>query len=317
MSDTPKVDYESPWKEALARYLPDALALFFPAVAAQIDWSRGYTLLDKELQQVTRDAQLGRRLADVLVQVWRLDGEEAWVLVHIEVQSQPERDFARRMYVYHYRIYDHHERPIMSIAVLADERPDWRPDRFTEELWGCTIEMRYPVVKLLDWRDREAEMEGSDNPFAVVVQAHLAAQATQDATDRRAQAKIRLIRGLQRRGYERGQVLELLRLIDWLVALPVEHERLVERELEHGEEEQGMAYVTSWERIGEERGEVKGLVQGLAVALDLKFGAAGIALVPELEQITDPEVLQRVAARIKTAASIDDLRQVYQTHERS
>lgn len=66
---TPVADYDSPWKEALSRDLPEALALFFPAVYAEIDWSRGYTLLDKELQQVTRDADLGRRLADTLVQV--------------------------------------------------------------------------------------------------------------------------------------------------------------------------------------------------------------------------------------------------------
>ena len=47
MNALPSSDYDSPWKEALARYLPDALALFFPAVHAQIDWSRGYTMLDK------------------------------------------------------------------------------------------------------------------------------------------------------------------------------------------------------------------------------------------------------------------------------
>ena len=70
----PTADYNSPYKEALAHYLPDMFALFFPDVHAQIDWSRGYVLLDKELQQVTRDADLGRRLADALVQVWGLSG---------------------------------------------------------------------------------------------------------------------------------------------------------------------------------------------------------------------------------------------------
>ena len=50
---------------------------------------------------------------------------------------------------------------------------------------------------------------------------------------------------------------------------------------------------------------------GLAVALELKFGANGVALLPELRQITDPGVLRRVAERIKTATSVDDLRQVY------
>lgn len=311
MTTNPSADFDSPWKEALAHYLPEALELFLPHVAAEIDWQRGYTLLDKELQQVTRDADLGRRLADTLVQVWRRDGTEAWVLIHIEVQGQPERDFAQRMYVYNYRIYDRYERPILSIAVLADEQPDWRPDRFTQDLWGCTIEMRYPVIKLLDWREREAELAASRNPFAVVVQAHLAAQVTRDAVEARSQAKIGLIRGLYSRGYERSQILELLRLIDWLVALPEAQEQLVDREIERIEEEQRMAYVTSWER----RGQAKGLLDGLAVALDLKFGAAGTALLPELEQITDPEVLRRVAERIKTAASVEDLRQVYRSDD--
>ena len=178
-------------------------------------------------------------------------------------------------------------------------------------VWGCTIEMRYPVVKLLDWHDREAELAASTNPFAVVVQAHLVAQATRDAVEARSQAKIRLIRGLYARGYERAQVLELLRLIDWLVALPAEQERIVAQELERSEEEQKMPYVTSWERIA----RAEGLLDGLAVALELKFGTAGVALLPELRQIADPEVLQQVAERIKTATSVDDLRQVYKTSD--
>ena len=55
---TPTADYDSPWKEALAKYLPDAFALFFPDVHSEIDWSREYLPLDTELQQVTRDADL-------------------------------------------------------------------------------------------------------------------------------------------------------------------------------------------------------------------------------------------------------------------
>ena len=43
-------DYDSPWKEALERYLPDFLPLLFPEAHAGIDWSNGYEFLDKELQ---------------------------------------------------------------------------------------------------------------------------------------------------------------------------------------------------------------------------------------------------------------------------
>ena len=54
-------DYDSPWKEALDHYLQPFMAFFFPQVHADIDWSRGYETLDKELQKIMRQAQLGRR----------------------------------------------------------------------------------------------------------------------------------------------------------------------------------------------------------------------------------------------------------------
>jgi hypothetical protein len=37
------------------------------------------------------------------------------------------------------------------------------------------VAFQYPVAKLADWRDRRAELEASDDPFATVVLAHLAA----------------------------------------------------------------------------------------------------------------------------------------------
>ena len=64
-------DYDSPWKEALERYFPQFLAFLFPQIHAEIDWGRGWEFLDKELQQVVRDAELGRRLVDKLVKVWQ------------------------------------------------------------------------------------------------------------------------------------------------------------------------------------------------------------------------------------------------------
>ena len=54
-------DDDSPWKTILERYFSDFLAFFFPEAHAGIDWTHGYTLLDKELQKVVRDAKLGRR----------------------------------------------------------------------------------------------------------------------------------------------------------------------------------------------------------------------------------------------------------------
>ena len=78
---SPRVsEFDSPWKEALERFLPQFLEFFFRRVFEGVDWSRGYESLDKELQQIVREAELGLRLADKLFKVFRLGGEEAWVL---------------------------------------------------------------------------------------------------------------------------------------------------------------------------------------------------------------------------------------------
>ena len=89
-------------------------------------------------------------------------------MVHVEVQGQEEADFGRRMYVYNYRLFDRYNRTVVSLAVLADERAGWRPDRFGYSLWGCTVGFQFPVVKLLDYAADEAALEVNANPFAAV-----------------------------------------------------------------------------------------------------------------------------------------------------
>lgn len=227
---------------------------------------------------------------------------DAWVLIHIEVQGTPEQDFARRMFVYYYRIFDRYERPLMSVAILGDEQPEWRPDRFEQELWGCTVGMRYPMVKLLDWRAREDGLAASANPFAVVVRAYLAAQVTRGAVDERQQAKIGLIRGLYERGYGREQILELFRLIDWLLALPQDREDHVWHEIVRIEEDRKMPYITSIERIGIREGQ-RDVLQRLIRA---RFGQVPETIATQLAE-ADQETLERFADRLATASSLDDL----------
>ena len=58
MSDQP--DYDSPWKDILERFFIDFVRFFFPDVHAGIDWEKEYIFMDKELQQLVRDSEIGR-----------------------------------------------------------------------------------------------------------------------------------------------------------------------------------------------------------------------------------------------------------------
>jgi hypothetical protein len=304
-------EQDSPWKEALERYLPSFLALYFPAAYADIDWSRNYEWLNTELRQVVRDAELGKRLADVLVKVWRKDGQESWLLIHIEIQGSPEVDFAQRLFVYHYRIYDRYNRQVVTLVVLADDRPNWRPDRFAYDLWGCSMDFRFPSIKLLDFVGREAILEASDNPFALVTRAHLATMQTRQDEASRHAWKIRLVRELYERGLSRNDVLQLFRLIDWMMDLPEVLGKLFDREVEQIEQERQMPYVTSVERRAKQEGRVEGRAEGqvemLLRALERKYGVA----VPEnvttrIRATTDPAMLQQWLDWVFETASIEE-----------
>jgi hypothetical protein len=148
--EAPGVDYDSPWKEAIDRYFEPCPAFFFPEAHAEIDWGRGYEMLDKELQPIVRRAEHGRRYVDKLVKVWLKSGEEQWLLIHIEVQAWKEGDFPRRMFVYNHRIFDRYDREVISLAILIDDDPAWRPSRFEYGRWGFRTSMVFPIVKLLD-----------------------------------------------------------------------------------------------------------------------------------------------------------------------
>ena len=73
------------------------------------------------------------------------------------------------MFVYNYRIFDRYKRPVASLAILTDDRPSWRPDRYGYAIWGCEMGLRFPVAKLTDYAKRWPELEQSDNPFASAV----------------------------------------------------------------------------------------------------------------------------------------------------
>lgn len=323
-------DYDSPWKETLERYLPSFLAFFFPESHADIDWGRGYDSLDAELQQVAREGELGKRLADKLFRVWRGDGKETWVLIHIEVQNQPDSEFAERMFVYNYRLYDRFRRPVVSMAVLGDERVKWRPNMYGYALWGCKVQLEFPLVKLLDYGADLSALETMSNPFGVVVLAHLQTLATRQDFESRKSWKLRVAKRLLETGREAETIRQLFRVIDWMMVLPSELEKAFRDELRQYEEETKMPYITSIERLameegrqegrqegrlegrqeGRQEGKAIGLSEGIALALEIKFDEAGRALQPALEKIHDLARLRSIYDAIRSGATLAHIREM-------
>lgn len=305
-----RADYDNPWKEALSLYFQPFMAFFFPEIEASINWTRGYEFLDKEFQQVVRDAEIGRREADKLVKVWRGDGAQVWVLIHVEIQSQAKSDFAERMYVYNNRIFDLYRRSVVSLAVLADDQDSWRPDRYTYDLWGCRVELRFPTVKLLDYQGRRDILEQDNNPFAVIVAAHLTTQQTNQDSSLRYQGKLRIAKSLYQRGYSRQDILELFRLIDWMMSLPESVESDFKEEIRRFEEDLQMPYITSIERLARQEGVLQKGREDVIEVLEVRFSELPLDLVESINQIEDLELLKTLHRQAITIGSLAEFQAI-------
>jgi hypothetical protein len=68
-----------------------------------------------------------------------------------------------------------------------------------------------------------------------------------------------------------------------------------------------MPYMTGFERLA----RMEELWAGIDLGLEVKFGAEGLRLMPEVKEITDIEVLRAIRQAIRTAASPEELRQAW------
>jgi hypothetical protein len=307
-----RADLDSPWKDILRSYFPQAIAFFFPQTSALIDWSKPHEFLDKEFQQVSQDAELGRRYADQLVKVWLKQGQQLWLLLHVEVQSQSEPVFEERMFTYSIRIFDQFRQVPISLAILCDESLSWRPHKYEASYPDTSLSFRFGTVKLLDWRDRLDELESSTNPFATVVMTHLKVIETKQNVEQRKVWKFALARTLYEKGYQRQEILDLYRFIDWVMILPEPLEREFWHELQAFEEERKVTYVTNAERFGFERGIEQGVTQE-ARSFVLRLLARRIGmLAPNIESqiatlsISQLESLGEALLDFSTAADLDE-----------
>jgi hypothetical protein len=269
-------------------------------------------MLDKELQPIVRRGEHGRQFVDKLVKVWLSDGQEKWLLIHVEVQGSRESEFPERMCVYNHRLFDRYRREVISLAILTDDDPSWRPGRFEYGRWDFRASIEFPVVKLLDYAPKYEPLEADPNPFAVVVLAQLRAMETRRSPSDRRAWKVRLVKGLYQRGMDAEDVRRLLDFIDWVMELPEPLEESFWGEIEAFRRENRMRFINVFER----HALCEGLLEGIEVALEMKFHAEGLEQMPELRQIHDHEVLRKVLGKIKTADSPAALRRYWKRARR-
>ncbi len=226
--------YDGPWKNALDAFLPSMMEMLFPATFAAIDWSRPVVPLNSELHHlVPAEEHAPGRRADAL---YSGGAPRRRRLVDHRARGDPvppDPALARRMFVYAYRAFEKYDLEVFGFAVLGDLKPDL-PVRApmsgsSPANTGWSTTSRWPSCSTS--ATGRPSSRRSENPFAMVILAHLYTKWTHGDQDRRRSFKLRLARLLFQRQFSREQIHQLFRIIDWMMRLGPEQDIIFRREV--------------------------------------------------------------------------------------
>jgi len=225
------------------------------------------------------------------------DGDEQWILLHLEIQTSYEEDFAERLALYNSGLFWIFKQRVVTLAVLADLREGWLPDEDRFQLADFESRTRFPVCKLID-RLRTDWQDDYSLPVQVA-RAQIEALRTAGDPEGRYRAKWQLVRKLYEMGWSAEQVRELFTLIDWMMHLRVDLEQRFKQELDQLEESLQMPYVTSVERIAK--------AEGTAVVLLKQLGKRWGLMPEEVQQHIRCLTFDQLAALGEALLDFDSL----------
>lgn len=158
-------------KSAFEESFPDLLRFYYPDADEVFDIKKGFAFLDKELAELFPEPQQqgGNRFVDMLVKTHLKTGGEEWILIHIEIQGDNDKNFTHRMLQYWYRIYDRYRVDVTALVVFTGSKRQKRPTCFHKSFMGTQITYEYNVYHILD--HTEEELLAMNNPFALIVLA--------------------------------------------------------------------------------------------------------------------------------------------------
>ncbi|WP_293139803.1 transposase [Okeania sp. SIO3I5] len=238
--------------------------------------------------------------------MWLLDEREIWILIHIEIQSQYDREFERRMFIYNYRAFDLYNKPVISLAILGDEIPSWRPNFYEYGLEESQMRLDFAIVKLLDYQWEE--LSASKNPFAIIVMAHLKTKSTTSKLTEREQWKWELVRSLYEKGLSKFDIINLFKFIDKMMKLPAELQSSFQTKINQYEEEQKMEFLSTMEELAVERGKQIGqqLAEQKSIVnlLKKRFGELPENIIETINKIDDIPLLERLLLETISVNSI-------------
>ncbi len=302
------------FKSILEAFLGDFLRLFFPAVAERLDLAT-LQALPREVFKNLPDGRV--REVDFVARGQTRSGEPEAVLIHVEVQARPEKDFPRRMFEYAALLWLSYQAPVFPIVLYLKggegrTREEYRLALFGEELFR----FRYATVALARLEARKYSRKG---PLG----AALAALMQRGGAEEPLRLRAEMLREVAESELDDARKLLLVDVIETYFALSEDERRRFQRLVARKEYRTVQDVELTWaERLreegrqegrqeGRELGHRAGLLEGkrdaLLTFLTRRFGPLPEDARARIRAIRSIEELDGLLDRTATASSLDEL----------
>ena len=256
------LNHDSPWKDTIEQFTRSFFEVTFPDVAAGIDWSVEPRSLEQELLEITPASEIGAKRVDKLLKVRLLDGTDQWLYIHIEVQMHHDPDLPKRLFIYHYRIFDKYGVHPLTLAILGDTNRKWRPTSYRYQSLGCRITFHFRICKTIDFKGKLDDPRYRHQQAIFIIAAHLGTQEHRRNPQNLLAYRLELSIKLGNEGYSPSEIPKLIRLIDWLMPLPDALKIQFRNQLQQRLPDTAMPHITLFEELALKEGLEKGLVEG-------------------------------------------------------
>ncbi|TAE71715.1 MAG: hypothetical protein EAZ85_10245, partial [Bacteroidetes bacterium] len=206
MTDTIIISKDLLWKGIIENLFEDFLYYFFPDWAKkEVDFSKPFEFLDKELDKIYTTTKENVKNADKLVKVFLKNGTEKYILLHIEVQGYKDDEFSKRMFTTFYRLFDMFKANIMAFALYTDEIIDYKPSAFVYSYEDTILSYQFKTFKVFDYSLAELDIE--NNIFSLVMLAVRNAIEKNSKKDlAQLKWKVDLIKKMLKYGYDNEKI---------------------------------------------------------------------------------------------------------------
>ncbi|MDQ3813287.1 MAG: hypothetical protein M3347_04980 [Armatimonadota bacterium] len=301
--DETRVSHDQLFKELLRAFFREFMELFFPAVAARLDFSH-VVLLDREVFTDVPEGAL--REPDLVARVNTQSGEPELILIHVEVQARRDRDFGARMLEYYMLLQLRYKLPVFPIVLYLERGAGGLgADRYEQSLFETPIlTFTYQRIGAPDLAAEEYLQTA--NPLAYGLAA-LMRPGERHAAEIKANCLLQIARAL----IDEARKVLLANCVETYLRLDEGEQQLFERLVQQPDYEEVTEMQSVYEIKGEERGiaigEVRGKRDAVLVLLRERFGDLPEPVEAHVHALQDESELDELLRAALRAPSLDAL----------